>query len=767
MTGTAVRSRPNNLPAELTSFVGRRKQLSEVKRLLSTTRLLTLTGSGGAGKTRLALRAAAEVTRSFADGVWFVSLASIDDPQLVVQAVFGALGLQDRSSGWSLSALGTSLAAKHLLLVLDNCEHLLDSCALLAVTVLTSCPNLRILATSRQALGVTGETRMRVPPLSLPEDGETLTPERLTTYEAVALLSERAAAVVPGFKVDGANSAAVLGLCRRLDGLPLALELAAVRFEGLTVEQVMRGLESNLPVLAKGTRGAEARQQTLEATIGWSYGLLDGPEQLLWARLSVFAGGFDEDAVMMVCAGPDLPPDAVAGTLASLVEKSVLKRDPDRRPARYLILDTIRQFGRQRLRETGEEIEIQARHRDWILELSAAASAWDHGQADALHRIHRERDNVWAALDFCLRQPSEAAAGIEICRNLHVYWQVRGPFGDVRRMVAALCELVEHDSLARAEGLWLGASLAITQSDMDAAAPMLADSLRIGRQVGDLEVIGWSTNYLAVIAWVQGRLEEASAHLEASLELARPTNRDIVIGALNVQAYMALLSGRPDRVIAPGEEGLSLSREAGELWARGMLLNALSQARWQQSESRAAEELAREGAAVKHALHDFVGLAVGMESLAMMAAERGAAERAAVLLGSGELMRESVATPIFAAYREQHERSTSSAHTQLGDAAYRLAFERGRSMAIDEAVAFAVGEKQPGKAAPAAKVAPSSLLTQRELEIAHLIAEGLTSQQIATKLFISERTVTTHVTNMLNKLGLSSRIQLASWVTGC
>src|SRR5215472_18982311 len=229
MAGTAVRSRPNNLPAELTSFVGRRRELSEVKRLLTQTRLLTLTGSGGAGKTRLALRAAAEMARSFADGVWLVSLASIDDPELVVQAVFSSLGLQDMSGGWSLATLSQYLADKRLLLLLDNCEHLLDSCALLAVTLLRSCPELRVLATSRQGLGTTGETRMRVPPLSLPEEDVPPAPEQIATYEAVALLAERAAAVLPSFKVDRANSAGVLRLCRRLDGLPLALELAAVR----------------------------------------------------------------------------------------------------------------------------------------------------------------------------------------------------------------------------------------------------------------------------------------------------------------------------------------------------------------------------------------------------------------------------------------------------------------------------------------------------------------------------------------------------------
>src|SRR5215471_7256423 len=472
MAAVPARSRPHNLPAELTSFVGRRKELSDVKRLLTTTRLLTLTGSGGAGKTRLALRAAAELARSFPDGVWLVSLASIEDPQLVAQAVFGALGLQDKSSGWSVSTLCNHLADKHLLLVLDNCEHLLDSCALLAVTLLRSCPELRVLATSREALGTTGETRLRVPPLSLPEDGELLTPEQIATYEAVALLAERAAAVLPSFKVDRANSAGVLRLCRRLDGLPLALELAAVRLEGLTVEQVVHGLESELPVLAKGDRGAEARQQTLEATIAWSHRRLDEHEQLLWARLSVFAGGFLQEAAAEVCADERVRADRIVDLLGALVEKSIVRRDTGRQPARYSMLETVRQYGRQHLRESGEEIRIQRRHCDWMLELAQAVGSWDHRQADLFDRVQIEQDNAWAALDFCLRNSADAAKGVDIGFGLVTYWQSRGPVSDAGRVLASLLELTEEDSLPRGRCLCAVGAMAGTENDYAALGAM-------------------------------------------------------------------------------------------------------------------------------------------------------------------------------------------------------------------------------------------------------------------------------------------------------
>jgi predicted ATPase len=392
----------SNLPAEVTSFVGRRQELREVKRLLTTTRLLTLTGSGGVGKTKLALRAAAEMSRGFPDGTWLVLLGSIRDPMLVTQATFGALGLQDRSAGWSLSTLAEHLASKRLLLVLDNCEHLLDGCAVLTSTLISACPDLHVLATSRQALGVAGEVRMTVPPMSLPSADVEMTVEQALSSEAVWLLRERAAVVVPGFTVSSGNAGAVLRLCRRLDGIPLALELAAVRLGSLSLEQLNRALDGQLSVLGAGNRGAEARQQTLEATIGWSYGLLDERERLLWARLSVFAGGFQEDAVAEVCSDPQLPSGQIAGLLGALVEKSVLKRQlRDGRPPRYRLLETMRQYGRDRLRELGQEAASQQRHFGWIRGLARQAGGWDDRQVESFQRMFEEQDNLWAALDYC------------------------------------------------------------------------------------------------------------------------------------------------------------------------------------------------------------------------------------------------------------------------------------------------------------------------------------------------------------------------------
>jgi predicted ATPase/DNA-binding CsgD family transcriptional regulator len=768
MGGRALGRHLSNLPAELTSFVGRRPELREAKRLLATTRLLTLTGSGGAGKTRLALRAAAEMARGFPDGAWLVSLGPIQDPMLVTQAVLNALGLQDRSAGWSLSTLAEHLSAKHLLLVLDNCEHLLDGCAVLASTLTTSCPDLHVLATSRQALGVAGEVRMVVPPMSLPDAGDDIAVEQIMSCDAVWLLSERTADVVPGFAVGVGNAAAALGICRRLDGIPLALELAAVRLGSLSLDQLNQGLANELSILGRGNRGADPRQQTLEATISWSYRLLGEQEQLLWARLSVFAGGFQEDAAITVCSDARLPAGQIVDLLGALVEKSILKRQlRGNSPPRYWLLETLRQYGRQRLRELGEQTVTQKRHLEWIRALGKMVGAWDSRQAEMFHRMYLERDNLWAALDFCLRQPGEVAAGAELAQDLLAYWSARGPVSDVRRVLASLIEVTPEVSIPRARLLWVAASMATSQNDYEASHPLALESLRIGTLLKDAEVVGWSLIYVTIARWFAGDVAEAASLNQSALSLARVMQLpQLELAALNLFAYVSLAAGDLDRVAEFGGQGLEKSKARGELWLRALLLNVMSQASWQRGERRRAEALAQEGASCNHALDDRAGLAILLETLAWMAAEQAAHGRAAKLLGFAQCARESSALTLGEPFRPQHARSVAIAVQGLGQQAFGAAFARGRAMTIDEGVAFAVADKQRPQPAPAVKTDPHAVLTRRQLEIARLIADDLTNRQIAARLFLSERTVETHVTNILNKLGLGSRIQLSRWMAG-
>jgi len=756
----------HNVPAELTSFVGRRHELTEVKQRLGVSRLVTLTGAGGVGKTRLALRAAAEMARAFRHGVWLVPLAPIEDPPLVTQAVFHALGLQDRAAGWSLSALTDYLTGRHLMLVLDNCEHLLDSCAVLASTLLQGCPDVRLLATSRQALGIAGEARMRVPSLSLPEDGSAPVAERVISFEAVALLVERAQAVLPTFRADASNTAAVLRLCRRLDGIPLALELAAARLEALSLDQLNQALDRELSVLGEGNRAAAPRQQTLEATIGWSYRLLTESERLLWAHLSVFAGSFDEEAAIKVCSGPELPAEQIVKLLAKLVEKSILKRDFAAQPTRYMLLETLRQYGRQKLLERGAEIQLQRRHRDWILEVAAAAATLEHQQAAMFNRIYLERDNLWAALDFCVRQPGEAGRGIETCRHLYRYLASRGPMRDARRVLASLIELTPPDSLARGHGLWVMAVLAVTEPDYVDARSRAEEGLRIGQRLANAEVMACSLRCLGIVARAEGRIADADSLVRSALALARATRSpQIVLPVMNSLCGVRLSAGDVDGAVTIGEEALAISLESGELWMRGYLLNHLSKARWLRGEAQQGEALAQEGTACKHALDDRFGLAILIDTLAWMAAGRGAAERTATLLGYAQNLRESVAAIPLENFRDHREQSEVSAREAIGEAAFAAALARGRAMTIDEGVAYALDQKQQARPAPLANSQRPVLLTRREQEIAVLVAQGLSNKQIAAKLVISERTAENHILNILNKLGFNARTQIASWAT--
>jgi non-specific serine/threonine protein kinase len=554
-------------------------------------------------------------------------------------------------------------------------------------------------------------------------------------------------------------------LCRRLDGIPLALELAAVRLGALSLDQLNQGLTSELSILGGENRGAEARQQTLEATIGWSYGLLSEPEQLLWARLSVFAGGFEHDAATGVCSDSRLPAGQIAGLLGALVDKSIVKRQLRGASARYWLLDTIRQYGRQRLRELGEEMAVQKRHLEWVCALGKMTGTWDARQAEMFYRLSMERDNVWAALHYCLRQPGEVAAAAELARDLLVYWVCRGPLADIRRILASLTDLTSPESLARARLLWVTAAVAAAQNDYPVVASVTRESLRIGRLVKDAEVVGWSLTYQAVACFFAGDLAEAADLTREAISLARSMQLpQLELGNLNLLTDVSLARDELDRVLELGAQGLDISKARGELWIRSLLLNAMSRASWRQGKGRHAEELAREGTSCSHALDDRQGLSVLLETLAWMAAEQGAHERAGMLLGFAQNVREADALIVVEPYRPQHDRSVELVTDGLGQSGFDGAFGRGRRMTIDDGVAFAIDDKQLPRPTAPAKPGPRAVLTRRQLDIARLVADDLSNKQIAVRLFLSERTVETHITNILNRLGLNSRVQLSRWI---
>ena len=689
-----------------------------------------------------------------------MDLAPIDDPSLLTQAVFRALGLHDQQSAeWSIATLIDYLAPRRLLLVVDNCEHVLDACAVLVGTVLRSCPHVRILATSRQALSVAGEVRFAVPPLSLPPSGSA---EGVLDSDAAALFEERAVAVAPGFQIGPENAGLLATLCQRLDGIPLAIELAAVRLASLDLSQLTEALNDQLPILGHGDRSGSMRQQTLDATIDWSYELLSGVEQELWARLSVFAGGFDRSAVEQVCTEGTLPESDAVELIAALTEKSMVIRESTNDAARYRLLEPMRQFGRERLRQSGEDVKLRAKHSDWVRQLAAAAARPDAEQAAAFDKVQLELGNVWSALDYLLKG-SNPERGLELMYDLALYWVARGPLTDARRVTTSFLETTHGDTLERGKGFCVAGQLARSHRDESIARSLLEESLRIGRCLKNSELIGWSLFYLAAVDWAVPDLQEARTKAETVLALSDSmSNAYLRVATLTMLASLHVQQGERSAALALGEEAARLGDRLGEMYFRSYAIWDLANSYLHLGDVQRADSLGREALALQHRLGPGEGLAIAVETLAWIASRRGEAQRAALLLGAADSLYKSIPATLLAIHRATHEECVGWSRGRMGAAGFRAAFEDGASMTREEIVACAL--EQDARETTRAMRKQTSPLTRRELDVARLVATGLSNKQIAARLFISERTVETHLTNMMNKLGLSSRLQLAQWV---
>jgi predicted ATPase/DNA-binding CsgD family transcriptional regulator len=767
------------LPAELTSFVGRRRELSETRRLLASGRMLTLTGVGGVGKTRLALRMAAEVRRTFPDGVWFVELAALQDPQLLPHTVANTLELRQVSADPS-SDLADYLEGKSLLVVLDNCEHLTDACAVLASKLLAAAPGLRILATSRHVLGVEGEQLLSVPPLSTPDAEGQVGAGDPTRYESVSLFLDRAAAVAPGFTISEGNRAAVVELCRRLDGIPLAIELAAVWLRILSPAQILERLEDRFRLLASGRPAAPARQQTLDATVGWSFDLCSPAEQVMWARLSVFSGGFDLEAAEAVCAGEGISSDDVLNLVASLVNKSIVLRHQatEHHTAWYQMLESIRQYGAGRITDPDELRELRVRHRDHYRSLAHrfASEGFGPGQADWFIRLRGESGNIRAALEFCLTEPGEADGACDIAASIWNFW-FAGFLREGYRYLLRALELATEPTGQRAHALWAASYLAMFATDFDRNATMLAECERIGAGLDD--------------DLLQARIKECRGHatlyqgdLPGAIELLDQARREFrVLGnALGEFDTLILLTAGTfflddPRVNEFSRQALELAERHGAQSSMGYGLWSVGIAQWRAGEFAQATRSLRRSVHLFLPLRDLTGVSFGVQALSWCAAFAEPGERAARLLGaaqavwrtSGAKVDETNAYSMFdtrseAVLREALESGPSGPET------FENAFAEGASYSFEQAVALALGEDDEagGSEAASASVqvrggAPGGL-TRREREVAALLAEGLSNKEIATRLVISQRTVETHVDHILGKLGMTSRAQVASWV---
>jgi predicted ATPase/DNA-binding CsgD family transcriptional regulator len=763
----AVRGRAGNLPLELSSFVGRRRQVAEAKRALAASRLVTLVGVGGVGKTRLALRTAAEVQRAFDDGVWLVELDQLHDPALVAHTVAVALGLREQPGQPTLESLAEYLAPRRLLLVLDNCEHLVEACAGVAEAVLQAGPDVRVLATSREPLGVRGEATLLVPSLSAPDPQDCHSWSELSAYEAVALFADRAAAVLSGFEVDDGNQAAVVEICDRLDGLPLAIELAAVRLRALSPQQLAQRLTDRYQLLATELRGAPTRQQTLRSCIEWSYDLCSATERQLWARASVFAGGFELDAAEEICAGQGLAPEDLLDVVTSLVGKSILIRDEHGAVVRYRLLETMREFGQDKLREADEHAALRQRHMRWYEQLVQQAEAdWvSPRQVAWFARLDREHANVQVALDHCLSEPVQVEAALRILVALyHFYWWGRSWGREGRHWFGQALARPAKPTPIRAMALLSDSSLAQADGDVAPAQLRTEQGCALAEEVGDTASRAFGRYVAGSAELYSGDIAAAIATCEDGLALLSPGNYLTVrLNLLLILAIATGVGGDEQRATALHKEMLAITEPAGECFHRAYALWALGLLALRQGDLDRAGRLQHESLRLRRGLRELTGTGWSLESLAWVEAASGRPERAATLLGAADRLWETLGRPL-EAYRHLvpfHDACEQTARQALGDREFQAAGQRGRALSTDDVIAYALDEKPR---ADSARAASGTGLTRREREVAALVAEGLTNKQIAARLVIAQRTAEGHVERILVKLGFSSRAQLASWV---
>ena len=767
------------LPAELTSFVGRRRQLTETRRLLASSRLLTLTGVGGVGKTRLAMRMAAEVRRTFPDGVWFVELASLRDPQLLPHTVANALELRQVSAD-PTADLSAYLEPQRLLVVLDNCEHLTDACAVLVSKLLAAAPDLRILATTRHVLGVEGEQILSVPPLSTPDTDREVLAGDATHYESVTLFLERAAAVAPGFEIDDSNRAAVIEICRRLDGIPLAIELAAVWLRVLSPLQILDRLEDRFRLLTSSRPSGPPHQQALAATVGWSFDLCSPAEQLMWARLSVFSGGFDLEAAEEACCGDGIPREDVLNLIASLVNKSIVVRHhaTEHMTAWYRMLESIRQYGAERLADQDQVRALQVRHRDHYRSLAKRFEAEGFGpqQADWFIRLRRESGNLRAALEFCLSERGEAAAALDIAAPIWNFW-FAGFLREGYRYLTRALDLATEPTSGRAHGLWAASYLAMFATEFEQNATMLAECTEIAAGLDDdllqariKECRGQATLYQGDLPGAIELLEHARREFRA---LGNPLGEFDTLILLTACTFF-LDDPRADefsrQALALAEHHGAQSSMAYGYWSVGI-------AQWRAGDFGQATRSLRKSVRLFQPMHDLTGISFGVQALSWCAAFADPGEEAARLLGAAQAVWRTSGAKVDEtnAYSVFDKRSEDALREALGSAAleseaFETAFAEGAAYSFDQAVALALGEndKDPAESSRTGGVSqmpgnPGGL-TRRELEIAELLAEGLSNKDIAVRLVISQRTAETHVDRILSKLGFTSRLQVASWV---
>jgi predicted ATPase/DNA-binding SARP family transcriptional activator/DNA-binding CsgD family transcriptional regulator len=776
-------SSKHNLPVQRTSFVDREREMLELKRELAMTRLLTLTGTGGIGKTRLAQEVARDLVGAYPDGVWLVGLAGLREPKPVEQVVAGTLGVHERPGRPLGATLAQELRAKNLLLVMDNCEHLIEAVARFTDELLDACPKLRILATSREPLRVPGEVVRQLSPLPVPKDRALLTEEGLARLAVTRLFLDRAHRRKDDSPFFGRDLQAVVRICRRLEGIPLAIELAAARTAALSVEQIDERLEDSLGLLTTGFRSAPQRHRTLRATLDWSYALLSETERNLLGRLSVFAGGFSLEAAEALGSDEGVGEGEVLDPLSRLVEKSLvtLEEGQQDETIRYTMLEPVRQYARQKLKESGQDDAAQEHHADYFLALAEEAESELSGpnQETWLKRLEREHANLRAALAWALdpahsREPTERRTelGLRLAGALGRFWGVYGPHEGLRWLERGLARGGVAPKPALAKALYEAGWIELFRGDYESAIALLEEGLTLFRELGDRRGVATSLVNLGFAALHLGNKERAAALRREVEELqSEPLDRFTLAWLTTFLALATAYEGDYERSAALAGESLAIYRELGDKRGVSLCHIDLGFIELIRGDHERAAGLLEESLRVLGGSEDMFCLAYGIFGLAAVAGARREPGRAARLWGAAESLREEIGVVSLTQWELQaydYEGRVSAARNMLGDdGAWEEVFAQGRAMSAEEAVEYALSQEvSPATLeSPPADRRTDAPLTRREREVAALVALGLANHQIAQELHLSERTVENHVSKILRKLGLASRTQVATWAT--
>jgi predicted ATPase/DNA-binding CsgD family transcriptional regulator len=804
----------SNLPVQLTSFIGREREQAEIKHLVSTSRLLTLTGAGGCGKTRLALRVATDLLDHFEDGVWWIELAVLNDPSLFPQAVLQALRFPELPSRPPMDLLTDYFRSKHALFILDNCEHIVAACAEFVSQLLRTCPQLSLIVTSREALNIDGELAWIVPSLQIPTIQSSFTISDLGQYDAVRLFIARASAILPDFALTKQNADAVVRICQRLDGMPLAIELAAARIKVLQVEQIVERLDNALQLLTKGKRTAPSRHQTLRATMDWSYNLLSEAEKKLFQRLAVFAGGFTLEATEFVCAGEGVEPGDILDLVASLMSKSLLvlverngKADDlieeslrsAGGPLRYRFLEPVRQYAHEKLVEAGEKTSLRDRHlsyfHDWTQ--TTESRLYTDEQLKQLANLDQDLDNIRAALQWALK--TQPVMALHMVAALTLFWNVRGYTTEGRRWGEQALKQTEEDltpdvQCARARALITVAFLTMTQGDYLATSDLIGQAIPMLRTQNDELGLARALFVHSTVMSFLGRPAVVRAAAEESREFGLKVNDPftlsyglgIMAGAMfrvdetmiaqrfraealansrrfdSPVALALLLAGAGMGAFSQGdlevarqytEESLALFRQIGDKHRINMTASGLADILRQMSNMREAEKLYVEAI---HGWGDYGqlgGIARCIECLAFIAIAEKRDEQATRWLGAAEAIREDSHTQMIPSEQEEYQSEMAILQSRMSPNDFSSSWSEGQMLTIQQVIA----EVEQLPTAPQVKTHSPNELTPRELDVLHLLVQGLSDTQIAEKLVVSRRTVTTHLTTIYSKFGVNSR----------